>query len=305
MGRLSGYVRDGVTHPAETPKLREAVALFLETRSDADAAAFLNKQGVTTPRGNEWRREVFHRWSVNPKIAGLDKAGEPIEGWGQRVLEPEVFRRVQETHAERDEQRAKPRDAYEYLLTGGCAVCGECSTAMIGSRAHADAPPSYKCDGCGKTRINADRLEDTVAEYVLAELLKPGARERLEALLRDIEAEVGRLREHIAGGDERFAGLKDLYKRGLMVETAFVEAKKATEKDLRDTRVRLKHLELMTDLPVGDVHDLVAWWRTASRDAKRGLVLLEIVHVRVSRRGEGGNDPHARVTIDWREPAAT
>lgn len=304
MGRLSGYVRDGVTHPEEAPKLRRATEIFLETRSDAEAAAFLNKQGVTTPRGNEWRREVFHRWSANPKIAGLDKDGEPIEDWGQRVLEPEVFRRVQETHTERDEQRAKPRDAYEYLFTGGCAECGECSTAMIGSRVHAEAPPSYKCDGCGKTRINADRLEDTVAEYVLAELLKPGARERLEALQQDIEAEIVRLEAHIAGGDERLASLKDLYKRGLMVETAFVEAKKATEKDLRDSRVRLKHLKLMTDLPVGDVHDLVAWWRTASRDAKRGLALLEITHVRVSPRSEGSNDPHARVLIEWREPAA-
>ncbi|MGD3111463.1 recombinase family protein [Streptomyces sp. YGL11-2] len=281
--------------------LREAVTLLFDGQTEAEATRWLTRKGMLTPRGNEFRREVLHRLLTNPRLAGLHENGEPIEGWDERVLEPAVFMRLQKLYVERSEKRSAYREAHDYLLTGGCAVCDECSQPHVGSRAHADAPPSYKCDGCGKTRINAEKLEDFVAEHVLAELLKPGARKRLEKLECDNEAEIARLKEHIAGADERFASIGDLYGRGLMVKAAFVAAQKASKEDLRVSKLRLKHLEQMTDLPIGDVHDLVAWWRTASYASKRGLVLLEVKHVRVGR-AEGSQDPAKRVLIDWRQP---
>lgn len=303
MGRLSGYVRAGVVHQQEAPLLRQAVTLLFGGTPEAEATRWLTSKGMLTPRGNEFRREVLHRLLTNPRLAGLDENGEPIDGWDERVLEPDVFLRLQELFTERSEKRGKPRDAHEYLMSGGCAVCDECTEGMIGSRVHAEAPPSYKCDGCGKTRINAEKLEDFVAEHVLAELLKPEARQRLEKLECDIEAEITRLKGHIAGADERFAGIGDLYGRGLMVKAAFVAAQKASQEDLRLSKLRLKYLEQMTDLPIGDVHDLVAWWRTAPFASKRGLVLLEVEHVRVGRV-EGSQAPEKRVLIDWRQPAA-
>lgn len=303
MGRLSGYVRAGVVHPEEAPLLREAVTLLFGGTPEAEATRWLTSKGMLTPRGNEFRREVLHRLLTNPRLAGLEGNGEPIDGWDERVLEPDVFLRLQELFTERSEKRGKPRDAHEYLMTGGCAMCDECTAGMIGSRAHSEAPPSYKCDDCGKTRINAEKLEDFVAEHVLAELLKPGARERLEELECDIEAEIARLKEHISGADERFAGIGDLYGRGLMVKAAFVAAQKASQEDLRLSKLRLKHLEQMTDLPIGDVHDLVAWWHTAPFASKRGLVLLEVEHVRVGRV-EGSHAPEKRVLIDWRQLTA-
>ncbi|MGG2460654.1 recombinase family protein [Streptomyces sp. RGM 3693] len=302
MGRLSGYERAGVTHPQEAPLLREAVSLLFGGETEAEATRWLTGQGMLTPRGNAFRREVLHRLLTNPRLAGLDENGEPLEGWDERVLEPEVFHRLQKLYEERSEKRGKSREAYDYLLTGGCALCDECGPAMIGSRVHAEAPPSYKCDDCG-TRINADRLEDFVVEYVLAELLKPGARERLEKLECDIEAEIARLKRHIEDAAQRDASIGELYGRGLMVKAAFLAAQKASKEDLRLSKLRLKQLEQMTDLPIGDVHDLVAWWRTAPHASKRGLVLLEIEHVRVGR-ARGSQVPEKRVLIDWRQPTS-
>ncbi|SHM51663.1 recombinase family protein [Streptomyces yunnanensis] len=303
MGRLSGYVRTGVTHPEEAPLLREAVTLLFDGKTEAEATRWLASRGMLTPRGNTFRREVLHRLLANPRLAGLDESGKPIEGWDERVLEPDVFHRLQKLFEERSEKRGKSRDAHHYLVTGGCALCDECAHSMVGSRAHAEAPPSYKCDDCGKTRINADRLEDFVVEHVLAELLKPGARQRLEKLECDIEAEVARLKEHIEGAAERDASIGDLYGRGLIVKAAFLAAQKASKEDVRVSKLRLKQLEQMTDLPIGDVHDLVAWWRTASHAAKKGLVLLEVEHVRVGR-AQGSQDPEKRVLIDWRQPTS-
>ncbi|MFJ8388019.1 recombinase family protein [Streptomyces sp. NPDC094438] len=320
---MYGYASPGVLAPAEAANLRKAVARLFGEPSDAGrqpdlppqsegaVVSWMNAEGFTTARGNPWRREVLHRLLTNPRIAGLDPSGEPIEGWDESVLTPEQFRRLKTLYDERSAQRAPGREAHEYLLTSGCAVCDNCETAMTGARVHSDAPPSYRCPpptetvaSCGSVRMNADRLEDPVAEQVLAEMLKPGAQERLEALQADVEAEASRLREHIAGADVRFVSIGDLYGRGLMVESAFLAAQKANKEDLRASRARLRYLEPMCDLPIGGVHDLVHWWNTVPHTSKKALVLLEIEQVRVLPQPEGNNDPHNRFRIVWRQSAA-
>ncbi|MFD7338929.1 recombinase family protein [Streptomyces violascens] len=315
---MYGYVRPGVLAPAEAAALRQAVfRLFGEASKDegplseGEVVRRMNEEGLTTARGNPWRREVLHRLLTNPRIAGLDPSGKPIEGWGEPVLTPEQFLRLGALFDERSSQRATPREPHDYLATGGCAICGNCATSMTGARVDSDAPPSYRCPppteavkSCGSVRMNADRLEESVAEQVLAELLKPGAQEHLEALQADVEAEAARLRQHIKGADARFASIGDLHGRGLMVESAFLAAQKANKDDLRLSRARLHYLEQMTDLPIGGVDDLVHWWNTAPHASKKALVLLEIEHVRVLPQQAGSNDPHGRLQIKWRQPAA-
>ncbi|GHI41075.1 recombinase zinc beta ribbon domain-containing protein [Streptomyces violascens] len=315
---MYGYASPGVLAPAEASALRNAVSrLFGEVskdegpQSEGEVVRRMNQEGLTTARGNPWRREVLHRLLTNPRIAGLDPSGEPIEGWGESVLTPAQFFRLDALFTERSSQRATPREPHEYLLTGGGATCGNCGTWMTGARVHSDAPPSYRCPpptdsvkSCGSVRMNADRLEDPVAEQVLAELLKPGAQEHLEALQADVEAEVARLRQHIEGADARFASIGDLHGRGLMVESAFLAAQKANKDDLRLSRARLHYLEQMTDLPIGGVHDLVHWWNTAPHASKKALVLLEIEQVRVLPQQAGSNDPHGRIQIKWRQAVA-
>ncbi|MCX4666570.1 recombinase family protein [Streptomyces sp. NBC_01381] len=309
---MSGYASDGVLNRPEAAFLRKAASRLFDRQSQNAVVRWLNEQGHTTARGNQWRREVLIRLFKNPKIAGLDESGQPIEGWDERVLEPEEFRLLLALFAEQSEVRSQPREAYDYLLTRGCAICDNCEFAMIGARVTADAPPSYRCPSpsgdqksCGRVRMNADRLEDTVAEQVLAELLKPGAVAELEALLRDVEAEIARLRKHIEGAEERFTSIGDLHGRGLMVEAAFIAAQKANKEDLRSSRARLRYLEQITDVPpIGDVKDLVAWWNSAPHARKRALVLLEVEQVWVMPQPEGSGDPHDRIRIQWRQAAA-
>ncbi|MGW0731902.1 recombinase family protein [Streptomyces sp. NPDC002851] len=309
---MSGYASDGVLNRPEAAFLRKAASRLLDRQPHNAVVRWLNERGYTTARGNQWRREVLIRLFKNPKIAGLDEAGQPIEGWDERVLEPEEYWRLQALFDEQHQERSQPREAHDYLLTRGCATCDNCEFAMTGARVTADAPPSYRCPpptddqkSCGRVRMNADRLEDTVGEQVLAELLKPGAVEQLEALLRDVEAEIARLRKHIDGAEERFASIGDLYGRGLMVEAAFIAAQKANKEDLRTARARLRYLEQITDLPpLGDVKDLVAWWNTAPHARKRALVLLEVDKVWVMPQPEGSNDPHERIRIQWRQAAS-
>ncbi|MEN8656313.1 recombinase zinc beta ribbon domain-containing protein [Streptomyces sp. 21So2-11] len=310
MARLSGYQSRGVLHPAEADALRKATSRLFAKQSRAETCRWMNKQGYRTTFGNEWAPEVLVRVLSHPRMAGLDDEGNPIEDFGATVLTPDEYRRLLELFAEQKSQQPEARDAFDYLLTSGLAECGRCTYDMVGTRVTGDADPSYRCPpprvgqaSCGRVRMNADRLEGTVAEEVLAELLRPGAQEHLVRLLADIRAEAERLHEHIGGAEKRFKELGSM--RDVLVPAAYAAAEKATKDDLRHSRTRLRFLEQMTDLPIEGVTNLVEWWNSAPRSSQRALTCVQIVKVRVLAVGRGKHrDPSERIQVDWRKPSA-
>ncbi|MFJ2769033.1 recombinase zinc beta ribbon domain-containing protein [Streptomyces sp. NPDC087300] len=307
MARLTGYLsRRGGLHPKEATGLRKATSLLFDQQSRAEACRWMNAQGYRTTHGNEWAPEVLVRVLSNPRMAGLDDEGEPIEGFGETVLTPDEYRRLLALFAEQAEQQPPAREAFDYLLTEGLSECGLCEWNMVGTRVSSGGDPTYRCPppragqaSCGRVRINADRLEDSVGEEVLAELLRPGTQERLVHLLADLRAEAEQLRAHAEGAEQRFAELRKM--RDVLVPSAYEAAEKATRQDMRDARSRLRYLEQLVDVPIADVWDLAAWWKSAPRKWQRALVGVLIVKVRVLASGRGRHrDPSARLRIDWR-----
>ncbi|MDJ0383255.1 recombinase family protein [Streptomyces sp. G-G2] len=308
MGRLSGYANGGGLNSREAAFLRRAASRLFVTdpQESANAVAnWLNDEGHRTVRGGLWRGETLLRTLTNPKMAGLDADGKPIEGFGETVLTPAEYSELKQNRLDRT-SAAPPREAFEYLLTQGIADCDECGYDVSGSRVNADAGPGYRClpptqtrKSCGKVRMNADRLEPAVAEQVLADLLRPGVHEKLLQLQKDAAEEVERLRTHIEGAEDRFAVLKSLRKS--MILEAYKAAEKATKDDLKACRTRVRFLEQIAGVPLADVHDIVAWWMSAPRASQRGLVLLAVTKVHIKASGGGrGRDPHGRIRIDWR-----
>ncbi|MEU7576804.1 recombinase zinc beta ribbon domain-containing protein [Streptomyces sp. NPDC041068] len=307
MARLTGYLSHrGGLHPQEAAGLRKAASLLFDQQSRAETCRSINAQGYRTTHGNEWAPEVLARVLSHPRMAGLDDEGEPIEGFGDTVLTPDEYRRLLALFASQAEQQPAPREAFDYLLTEGLSECGLCDWNMVGTRVTSGGNPAYRCPpprpgqaSCGRVRINADRLEGPVAEEVLAELLRPGAQERLMSLLEDLRGEAERLRSHVEGAEQRFAKLREM--RDVLVPSAYEAAEKATRQDVREARNRLRYLEQLIDVPVAGVSDLVAWWKSAPRTWQRALIGVEIVKVRVLASGRGRHrDPSARLQIEWR-----
>jgi hypothetical protein len=313
-GRLTGYASTGVLHPKETQGLRVASSLLLgeEAPTKSDVVRTLNAKGYRTARGSEWRTSVLMRTLLHPRMAGLDEEGNPIEGHEESVLSVDEHNRLTEKYGavSEDEDQAAPRPAYEYLATNGLSKCGQCTHPMVGARVTGDADPSYRCPpptegsaSCGRIRMTADRLETAVGEQVTAELLRPGVRDQLARLQQDIKEEVSRLRVHVQGAAQRFTELGDMYGRGLLVKAAFLAAQQATKQDLKEARVRLRLLEQIAGLDLGQVTDVVAWWNTAPQVSRRALVGLVAEVVYVLPSGHGPHDPHERINIDWRTPS--
>ncbi|MEV7579059.1 recombinase zinc beta ribbon domain-containing protein [Streptomyces erythrochromogenes] len=310
MARLCGYANGGggLVH-AEAAFLRRAASRFLiadPPESRNGIANWLNDQGHRTALGGLWRGETLARTLSNPRMAGLDSDGEPIEGFGETVLTPDEFLRLLRIFTDGATAAAAPRVAYEYLATQGIADCGSCGYDMSGARVNADAGPGYRClpptqtrKSCGKVRMNADRLESALAEEVLADILRPGVHEKLLRLQLDAAKEVVRLRAHVEGAEERFATLKSMRKS--MLPQAYKAAEAATRDDLKACQARIRFLEQITSVPIADVHEIVAWWMSAPRASQRALVHLAVTKVHVLPSGGGrGHDPHGRIRIEWR-----
>lgn len=313
MARLCGYANGGGgLVRAEAAFLRRAasrLSIIDPPESQNAVAEWVNQNGGRTPLGGLWRGDTLMKTLSNPRMAGLDREGNPIDGFGETVLTPDEQRALLEARTAIRGEPSQRRESFDYLLTKGIADCDVCAYDLAGSRVHAEADPGYRClpptelrPSCGTIRMDAGRLETAVAEEVLADMLRPGRHEELLRLQRDAQEEAERLSLHIEGSEARFAALKAV--RNQMLPDAFKAAEKATKDDLTAARTRLRFLEQIVSVPLADPHDVVAWWNSAPRASQRGLILVSVTKVHVLGSGGGrGHDPHKRIRIDWRTAA--
>ncbi|GHE84535.1 hypothetical protein GCM10014715_45780 [Streptomyces spiralis] len=315
MPRLYGFDNQALTRTRaeERQVVREAVGRLRAGQSQAEVAAWMNAEGHRGTLGGEWTTMTLGRLLDNPAIAGLERdpdTGELRETGRERLIEPEEFVWLQENRPSRlGSHRSGQRreDDYEYLLTGGLGVCGQCGQQMTGGRTSAGTP-SYRCPttfegrgGCGKVRITASLLEDYVAEHILGELARPGAQAALEEARARMAAEADEVRVRITNLEKARIELAEPYEGRQLSRAAFGAADRKIGDSLKKERARLRFLEQIVDVPIGGVEDLARWWEHAPHSSKRSLSVLLLEKVLVHpARARGVRDVDDRVTLHWR-----
>ncbi|WP_406515668.1 recombinase family protein [Streptomyces sp. NBC_00873] len=318
MPRLYGFDNQALTRvrAQERKVVREAVSRIRAGQSQAEAAAWMTAEGYRGTMGGEWTSMTLGRLLDNPAIAGLERdpdTGELCETGREALITPEEFRWLQQRPGRRGSIRSIERreDDYEYLFSDGLTVCADCGQRMTGSRTGAGTP-SYRCQsnfegrgGCGKIRINAPRLEDHVAEYILGELARPGAQAALEAARKSMAAEAQQVVVRIAALEGKRTELAAPYAQGQLSRDSFVAADRRIGRELRIERARLRYLEQAVDVPLGGVEDLARWWGHAPFSSRRGLAVLLLDKIEVHpARARGVRDVDDRVTLTWRTALA-
>ncbi|MEU3783343.1 recombinase zinc beta ribbon domain-containing protein [Streptomyces sp900129855] len=319
MPRLYGFDNQARTRVRvdERQVVREAVSRIRVGQSQADVAAWMTAEGHRGTMGGAWNSMTLGRLLDNPAIAGLERdpnSGELRETGLERLIEPKEFLWLQENRPSRlGSVRSGQRreDDYEYLLTGGLGECGQCAQQLTGGRTSAGTP-SYRCPtnfegrgGCGKVRITASLLEEYVAEHVLGELARPGARAALESARANMAAEADQVRGQINDLEKSRAELAEPYEKGALSRAAFVAADRRIGDSLKKCRARLRYLEQAVDVPIGGVQDLARWWEHAPHRSKRSLVVLMLEKVQVyPARARGVRDVDDRVTLTWHSELA-
>ncbi|NEW77329.1 recombinase family protein [Streptomyces rhizosphaericus] len=314
MPRLYGF--DDMAHErvreSEAAPLRQAASRRHQKQTFEAITEWMNAEGYRTTRGGLWRPSVLANVLDHPAIAGLveDADGNLVDSGGPRIIPPKVFKAIRAMRPKNDptHRRAEQR---EYLMPGELADCGLCG-GVVGSSPANSGSRGYRClpnrpqhpGGCGKVRINADLFETYVAEHVLAELAKPEVSALIAQARDEILAEAAERRAQVKADKARQKELGESYARSPDLSlSAFRAADKQLTDQIRENAAQARFLEQVQHVPVGDVPDLVRWWKHAPLVSKQGVLTLMLERITVypaAARGSRTVDGD-RVALAWRK----
>ncbi|CAK7284780.1 recombinase family protein [Streptomyces misionensis] len=297
---------------SEAEGIRRAASRRLLRQSWPAICEAINAEGYRTTRGNLFKPDVLANILDHPAIAGLmeNEDGELVDSGGPRIIPVEDFLaiRAMRPSNDPDTQRAPDR---EYLVSGPLGVCGLCAHTLGASPSNAGSR-GYRCmpstaqhpGGCGKVRINADLLENYLGEHVLAELAKPEVAALIGEVRDELLATAQDLRDEVAAARRRQKELGESYGRSPELSLkAFKAADKKLTELIREKTTQARFLEQVKHVPVGDIPDLVRWWKHAPMAAKRGILVLFLEQIAVypaASRGSRTVDAD-RVALRWRQ----
>lgn len=147
-----------------------------------DILADLESRGVRGQRGGKLCYNTFTRALRNTAYIGQYKyKGEVIEGLAERMIDDELFQKVQQRIKQHTYAPAAGKGKVEYLLQGK-AYCGHCGAHMTGESGTSKTGSKYhyyKCSArkrqhnCDKKVEKKDFLEWYVVEQTLNYVLEP------------------------------------------------------------------------------------------------------------------------------------
>ncbi len=160
-----------VQNPATTPVAREMADMAINGASNGMIARWLNSEGITTTRGNEWNDEVVRKVLLSPGLAGYavsggsrihDEDGNPVRITDDPVLDEDAWRKLQAALYSRRQKNRRERVGGHMLLR--VLYCWDCSDKQDKPR------PMYGHVGQGRKkgfRINMPRAEKHVEDHIM------------------------------------------------------------------------------------------------------------------------------------------
>ena len=231
---LFGYDYDATTKKRTINEI-EAAAVDLMFRLAVSGVAVyriavrLNKMGILTKKGCQWRAISVRRLLQNPAFTGVQPYGKNrytkvsgnkrvitpkpdeevliLDGFSPPIVTKELFDQVQECLAVR--QARYTREHHSYLLTG-FIKCFECGAAVVGA-ALMKTRRYYRCR-CTIPSV-AGMPATCKAKYIQADILEDVVWDEVCELLKNPEVLVAELQSHFETGDGDLGqAMKDLKK---------------------------------------------------------------------------------------------
>ena len=150
--------------------VREIFEMYASGKTVAEITKYLNAKQVKTSQGKEFNKNSLHRLLRNKRYIGyyIYKDTEPPGGM-PRIIEDELFQRVQHILDRNKKAPARSRGREEYLLTTKlfCGYCREMMTGYGGTGKSGTAYRYYACKSakkkaCRKKVVNKQKIEDRV-----------------------------------------------------------------------------------------------------------------------------------------------
>ncbi|MBQ1788909.1 MAG: recombinase family protein [Oscillospiraceae bacterium] len=145
-----------------------------------DIMTDLNRRGIRTGSGGEWKKQSFGRLLSNDRYTGRYHWDEiVIEDGMPAIVDRSTFDRVQLILKTKKKPRGKQRMNDEYLLSGKlfCGECGSPMSALSGTGKSGKKFMYYTCNrrryehACEKKNVPKDVIEKQVLEYIRSQLM--------------------------------------------------------------------------------------------------------------------------------------
>ena len=284
--------------PEEAVIVQEIFQRVSTREAMADIFRDLNERGVKTKRGGEWSRSSLNKILHSKKYIGIyeyqdDRDGYEdvvIEGGIPRIIDDDLFYRVQEYCVEKPQSRGNPqkrrRENGVYLLTGKL-FCGECKGAMVGisgTGRHGELHFYYACKNrrdrkmsCTKKQVPRDWIEEQIAGKIQQLIGQPEVIEWLaDGLMRHMEdlnetdetrllheriVQIGKEKENILSNMQKLTldvllhDLQEKYEK-LAAEESSLKAKLLVAEAKRKRDITREHvIAFAEDFSKGDIKD--------------------------------------------------
>jgi site-specific DNA recombinase len=302
--RPFGFERNGDHREDEAAELRRAYTDALQGASVYSIAQRWNREGVLTPKGNQWRSANLRHVLVQPRNAAIvtyNGVETGAEATWEPIVSEDVYRAVCRMLAE-PSRRNGGGGRRKALLTG-IATCSKCSGKVLQGVSKANAAGErYRTYTCREGRcitIPADFLNSLVLRKVIdhvdewSHLLDSPA----DTTPGEDNAEVAALRSKELTLRQQRQGADDLNKSRLLDEEAHAAAVARIDGQLAEIEDALA--TIATSRVGVDVADLESLWERLDQameedvDKVRSIIQSVTASITLLPRQRGAHRPKA------------
>ena len=250
--------------------------------STLDITRHLNAEGIPSPMGKRWSKNVVHLilrneaytgtlvWGANGKCSA---SAVRVENAFPAIVSRERFSRVAKLLRSRSPSRVHPRRASSPYLLSGIVKCKRCQRALTGQDSKSGRFSYYVCNSllkqgrsaCDAPRLNARRFDRLIIDQIRENILTEN---NIRALVKLVDEEMDGVahdqRRRLEGIEQEMANVKRWLERLYRaIETTDLDPSDIAPR-IREHRERQERLEVAA----GEARTLLAERRVALDDVE-------------------------------------
>ncbi|MCO5968526.1 recombinase family protein [Actinoallomurus soli] len=329
--RPFGWQADRVTpDPVEAALIRRAVEEAIAGRSMNSIVREWQRNGVKTPRGNDWLQGPFKKMLKNPRLCGwrmingelVTDGGTPVQGDWEPLITPDQWQALQAIFQARSGHQVSTdgqplylldRDHREHrYLLSGILRCGRIleDGSMCMARLRVSMQPDrsahrYFCraktnGGCGSLSRRGDKIDEFVSEAVLAKL-----EERTIAAQKDSGPWLGE--KELNDYQEQLKELRKHWAARQISNSLFFEESRRLEGDISRLRAERQQYAAAQQKATTDMADVRRRWYLPEEEgglpiSTKRTYVKEALHAVIVHPAGKGHGAGKRFNPDLLEP---
>ena len=249
----------------EDDLVRRIFGMAAQGVSTLDIAKALNREGLSSPKGNRWQKTTIHRMLSNETYTGIliwgtrTKDNVPpvrVEDAFPAIVSHQEFRKVARVLDSNSPKKVHPRRAASPYLLSGSVKCETCGRLLTAHKAKSGQFTYYVCHSlakqgsgaCDTPRLNARRFDQLIIGQIRENILTEGnIRELIKLVNEELDGVVKEQREKVEAVEEE---LKEIQRRldrlWQAVETTDLEINDILPR-IREHKERQERLEVTAD----------------------------------------------------------